>query len=63
MEIQNYKDSSSRKAKNFCNMRHYYKHNSSVAQQGCKICILQFNTSQEHVNEDLTLSLAWLQYT
>ena len=46
-----------RKAKNSCNMRHY-KHNSRVAQQGSKICILQFNTSQEHINEDLTLSLA-----
>ena len=41
-------------------MRHY-KHNSRVAQQSCKICILQFNTSQEHINEDLTPSLAWLQ--
>ena len=60
MEIQIYKDSNWRKAKNSCNMRHY-KHNSRVAQQGCKICILQFNTSQEHINEDLTLSLAWLQ--
>ena len=30
-------------------MRHY-EHNSRVAQQGCKICILQFNTSQEHIN-------------
>ena len=60
MEIQIYKDSNWRKAKNSCNMRHH-KHNSRVAQQGCKICILQFNTSQEHINEDLTLSLAWLQ--
>ena len=49
-----------RKAKISCHMRHY-KHNSRVAQQGCKICILQFNTSQEHINEDLTLSVAWLQ--
>ena len=59
MEIQNYKDSSIRRAKKFCNIRHY-KHNSRVSQQGRKICILRFNTSQEHVNEDLTLSLAWL---
>ena len=60
MEIQNYKDSSIHRAKKFCNMRHY-KHNSRVSQYGRKICILRFNTSQEHVNEDLTLSLAWLQ--
>ena len=60
MEIQNYKDSSIRRTKKFCNMRHY-KHNSRISQQGRKICILGFNTSQEHVNEDLTLSLAWLQ--
>ena len=33
MEIQNYKDSSIRRAKKFCNMRHY-KHNSRVSQQG-----------------------------
>ena len=51
------RDSSIRRAKKFCNMRHY-KHNSRVSQQGRKICILRFNTSQEHVNEDLTLSLA-----
>ena len=31
-----------RKPKNSCNMRHY-KHNSRVVQQGCKICLLQFN--------------------
>ena len=61
MEIQNYRDSSIRRAKKFCNMRHYNKHNSRVSQQGRKICILRFNMSQEHVNEDLTLSLAWLQ--
>ena len=54
-----YTNSSIRRAKKFCNMRHY-KHNSRVSQQGRKICILWFNTSQEHVNEDLTLSLAWL---
>ena len=28
--------------------------------KAAKICILRFNTSQEHVNEDLTLSLTWL---
>ena len=55
-----YRDSTIRRPKKFCNMRHY-KHNSRVSQQGLKICILRFNTSQEHVNEDLTLSLAWLQ--
>ena len=37
-----------RKAKKFCNMR-LEKHNSRVSQQGRKICILQFNKSQEHV--------------
>ena len=36
-----------RKAKNSCNMRHY-KHNSRVAQQGCKICILQLGVSNAH---------------
>ena len=48
MEIQNCKESTVRKAKNFCNMGHY-KHNSRVVQQGCKISILQFNTSQTRI--------------
>ena len=67
-EIQNYMDSL-RKAKNFCNMRHY-RHNKlmRVAHKGRKISflslarallfILKLNTSLEQVNEDLTLSLS-----
>ena len=30
-------------------MRHY-KHNSRVAPQGCKICLLQFNSSQTRIS-------------
>ena len=66
-EIQNYMDSL-RKAKNFCNMRHYRHNIMRIAHKGRKISflslarallfILKLNTSLEQVNEDLTLSLS-----